>query len=138
MKSGVIPALSSSTEAHTLPEWEENFLSSSLVKSGWTAFADERNTSAILIPVRYFVVLFLFTKTAMGWESDWPSCLARRKILYAARTGQISGRVLSAINVMDCPFCLFFCILKVTRNLVGNTWTSSLRGWTLMVNPLSL
>ncbi len=91
MKSGVIPASSSKTRAHTLPEWEENFLSSSLVRSGLTAFAIEHKTSAILLPVRYFGVILLLTKTAMGWESNWPSHLARRKILYAAQTEQMSG-----------------------------------------------
>jgi len=43
-------------------------------------------------------------------ESDWPSLLSRRKILYAARTGQMSGWSTSAIKVSFWPFFLFFCI----------------------------
>jgi hypothetical protein len=107
-KSGLIPALSSSTRAHTLPEWDENLLILSSDKSGWTFLAKVRSTSEILYPVRYFVLPFLLTKTAMGCLSVWPSLLDRRKILYAAQTGQISGWLSSDINVINWPFCLFF------------------------------
>jgi hypothetical protein len=39
------------------------------------------STSDILLPVRYLTMPCLFTNTPMGWISDWPSLLARRRIL---------------------------------------------------------
>ncbi len=129
-KSGLIPASSSSSRAHTLPEWDENLLILSSDKSGWTFLAKVQSTSEILFPIRYFVLPFLSTKTAMGCLSVWLSLLDRRKILYAAWTGYISGWLLSDINVIDWPFCLFFWIQKLfsfslgkgTPHLKGGLW----------------
>ena len=42
MKSGVIPALSNNTRAHTLPEWEEKRFNSSLGMSGLAVLAAKR------------------------------------------------------------------------------------------------
>ncbi len=66
-------------------------ISSADSRSGQTVFAMDHRTSAILLPVRYLVMTNLFTNRAIGSESDWPNLLARRKILYAALTGQMSG-----------------------------------------------
>ena len=84
-----MPASSSNTRAQTLPEWEEKRFILSADRSGLTAFAMEQKTSAILLPVRYLVMPNLFTNTAMGSESDWPSLFDQRKIRYAAQTGQM-------------------------------------------------
>jgi hypothetical protein len=83
-KSGLIPALSSSTRAHTLPKWDENLLILSSDKSGWTFLAKGQSTSEILFPVRNFVLPFLLTKNShgllvslaesLGLEEDFVRC----------------------------------------------------------------
>ncbi len=80
MKAGLILASPNSTRAQTLPKCEEIRLNSSADRSGWTIFAMDRSTLAILPPVRYFLILNLFTNTPMGSESDRPSFLALRKM----------------------------------------------------------
>jgi hypothetical protein len=84
IKSGSIPALLSMTMAQTLPEWELKCINTSLIKCGWHAFATDWSTSDILLPVRYLTMPCLFANTPMGWVSDWPSLLARRRILLGA------------------------------------------------------
>ncbi len=110
MKSGVIPASSNNTAAHTLPEWEEKHFNSSPGMSGWAVLATKRKVSAILFLVRYLVMPNLLTDSPIGCELDWPSLLAQRKILYAAWTGQMSGWSSSVTKVSFWSFCLFFCI----------------------------
>ena len=78
MKAGLMPASSKSTRAQTRPECDDIRLNSSADQSGWTLFAIDRSTSAILPPVRYFLMPNLLTKTPIGSESDWPRFLARR------------------------------------------------------------
>ena len=78
MKSGFMPASSSKTTAHTLMEWEEKRMFSSLVRLGWQVLATDWNTSAILSAVRYLTIPWWLTKTPIGWSSDWPMRFARR------------------------------------------------------------
>ena len=78
MKAGLMPASSKSTRAQTRPECDDIRLNSSLDQSEWTLFAIDRSTSAILPPVRYFLMPNLLTKMPIGSESDWPRLLARK------------------------------------------------------------
>ena len=78
MKAGLMPALSKSTRAQTRPECDDIRLNSSADQSERTFFAIDRSTSAILPPVRYFLMPSLLTKMPIGSESDWPRFLARR------------------------------------------------------------
>ena len=119
IKSGSMPALSSKTIAQSLPEWEVKRTISSLIKSGWQDFAPAWSTCYILLPVRYLTMPCLFTKMPIGWLSNRPSLLARRKILYADWTGQIWECLSSAANVIHCPFCQFIYILIVIFNFLG-------------------
>ena len=108
IKSAFIPASSSKTTAHTLIECDVNRIISSRVKSGWEIFAKDWSTSAILLAVRYFLMPWWLAKMPIGWSSDWPRRLARKKIRYDARTGQMFGCLSSAMKVMDWPFGGFF------------------------------
>ncbi len=125
MKSGVILALSNNTAAHTLPEWEEKRFNSSPGMSGWAVLATKRKVSPILLPVRYLVMPNLLTNSPIGCELDWPSLLARRKILYAARTGQMSGWSLSVTKVSFWQILpVFFyskCDSQVSRKILWFT-----------------
>ena len=138
MKSGVIPALSNNTAAHTLPEWEEKRFNSSPSMSGWAVLATKRKVYAILLPVRYLVMPNLLTDSPIGCELDWPSLLAQRKTLYAARTGQMSRWSSSVTKVSFWPFCLFFCIQNVTLSFLGKSCGSLFDGWMLMAAPVLL
>ncbi len=86
MKFRVIPALSDNSRAQTLPKWEEKHFILSSGMSRWAVLLKEHKRSKIL-PVRYLAIPNLITNRPMGCESDWPSLLAWRKILYAAWTG---------------------------------------------------
>jgi hypothetical protein len=115
MKSGVIPASSSNTRAHTLPEWEENFLSSSLVRSGWTTLAIERKTSAILLPVKYFVVLLLLTKNSHGLGVQLAELLGSEENPVCG-----SNQTDVWVNIV-CNQCYGLSVLPILLYSVGDT-----------------
>ena len=84
IKSAFIPASSSKTTAHTLIECDVNRIISSRVRSGWEIFAKDWSTAAILLAVRYFLMPWWLAKMPIGWSSDWPRRLARKKIRYCS------------------------------------------------------
>ena len=90
MKAGLMPASSKSMRAQTRPECNDIPLNSSADQSEWTFFAIDQSTSAILPPVRYFLMPNLLTNMPIGSESDWSSFLALRWMRWAARTGHMS------------------------------------------------
>ncbi len=67
--------------AHTLREWDEKCMISSLDRSGWHAFMMDWSTSSILLAVRYLRMPWWLTKIPIGWSSNWPRRLACRWIL---------------------------------------------------------
>jgi len=67
---GFIPASSSKTTTHTLPEWEMKRMSSSLVKFRWHAFAIDWSSPAILLAVRYFITYAWYLR----WVQTASSC----------------------------------------------------------------
>ncbi len=65
-KSGLIPASSSNTRAHTLPEWDGNLLTLSSDNSGWTILAMVHSTSEIFVSRKVLHISIFIDKDSHG------------------------------------------------------------------------